>query len=492
MSILQDRQTLTKLSIIRDPSGNNLLQVAVKNKKKEAFDYLLSLPNFPLNGVNDNNETALMMSLSTTREERGVLPPVKKYFAAELIKHGADIHSVNRVGDNLLHMAIMHRDSTSAILLMQRGIDLNAWNSRGYTPLHLLLKSRCCKQYYEIAAALLFYGADPKAQDSRGVDVFHCALSCTRRIGRLIEQLYYYVFDELERYEIDLRCLMQLALIRSPVFERIIELDIEVFVKETNYAICFIFLLEMNVKYLRIFLEKFGELMREVVLRGSTSMFLGKFYWTQNSQYIVNLSVLLESHVSRHLIDFFTTLNCALYGSTTMKKISEAQASDLVLFLLSYGMNLHQVDLAIVYNDYGYGELFQYLLMMDIEWDLKNDSVPMCILPVLVSNVALDIHEIIENNSEYSDIHDLVYHFAHPKVKSYLLRNITKGPRFEKIHKLPRVPLLKEFARDAFRKFFVQKFDIKNSRQFYTLLKQLPTYPPIKEIISFRRILYNV
>ncbi|CAH1381125.1 unnamed protein product [Tenebrio molitor] len=494
MSILQDPQHSSDLYTARDSAGNNLLQVTIKYRKKQAFDYILSLADFPLEALNDRRETALVMALATSAEERGFIHRVKRYFAWELIKRGANVHALNSVGHSLLHKSIVYRAHKSALILMRRGVDVNARNSAGDTPLHLLVKSRYSGRSHEQATGLLYHGANPKTPDSQGREVFECALSSELVVRRLVELVYDYTFDELEQYDLRLECLLQLALIDSPVFERILQLDVEVVVDEDLFEDYFRDLFRIKEKYLRILIERFEDLVVEIIEEGSNEFIFAKAFPVRNSRLVANIDLLLDSTVGHFLVDFFNSLRCCTYYVTWSREVNESRAVEMLLNMLSYGVKVRPSDFLLAYNKFGYGELFKHLLMMDVNFNLSYDSFIVSILPVVISNVTLDIHEIMAKNAASTrvKIDDLFYYFAHPKVRAFMREKATKEPLLAKIDKLPRVPLLKEYARDAFRKFFVQRFGIKGPRQFYTLLKVLPIGRPIEEIITFDRMLYHV
>ena len=80
---------------------------------------------------------------------------------------GIDANAVNRHGRTPLHMAsrggCTHAQVVK-VLLAAPGIDVNRTNPAGWTPLHYACRARCAKT----AAILVAAGADPDRRDARG------------------------------------------------------------------------------------------------------------------------------------------------------------------------------------------------------------------------------------------------------------------------------------------------------------------------------------
>lgn len=80
----------------------------------------------------------------------------------EVIKAGADVHCLDDDNNTILHCNF---DPESYLILLEQGVDINAANDRGFTPLHAaLLKSfhiRTPTSRTDKIAMLLVFGADP-------------------------------------------------------------------------------------------------------------------------------------------------------------------------------------------------------------------------------------------------------------------------------------------------------------------------------------------
>ncbi|XP_063903966.1 uncharacterized protein LOC135123338 isoform X3 [Zophobas morio] len=166
LEIFSDLLDSPKWYNVRDVSGNNLLQIAVIQERIKVFDYLLSIPDFPLDFKNKEGETALALALDDAanndiwRDE---------YITYELIKKGACIDEVCFEGYSPLHRAIERQYHKSAKLLIERGADVNCLNFCHKTPLDMSVYMR----QSELVIMLLAYGAQPVVSHF-ALSVLHC------------------------------------------------------------------------------------------------------------------------------------------------------------------------------------------------------------------------------------------------------------------------------------------------------------------------------
>ena len=73
-----------------------------------------------------------------------------------LIKRGVDIDATNNIGDTPLHRAVMNKDFNMVSFLIDNGADINILNYYGKTtPLYYAIKHKC----FEIASLLIYEGA---------------------------------------------------------------------------------------------------------------------------------------------------------------------------------------------------------------------------------------------------------------------------------------------------------------------------------------------
>ncbi len=94
-----------------------------------------------------------------------------KAFVRFMIESGVDINALNDDGFSPLHIALGKTNKEDAMhacaaYLVKMGADVDLKNSMGDTPLHVALRMNDWKSYGMLMAA----GADPAIKDARGVD----------------------------------------------------------------------------------------------------------------------------------------------------------------------------------------------------------------------------------------------------------------------------------------------------------------------------------
>ena len=151
--------------------------------------------------------------------------------------------------------------------------------------------------------------------------------------------------------------------------------------------------------------------------------------------------------------------------------------------LLTCGLRVRTPLFDVVFQKYGYCELFKLLLCVDIEDGVfLENALVFCICEV---NSTVDTLSL--NDYEVDSVLELTNYFVHPKLTEFRSRKKLTVPG-----NYPAIPSLVEIARNTFRKYFVTKLGIKTTKQFYTLLNRLPISATYKKIISFETKLYGV
>ncbi len=94
-----------------------------------------------------------------------------KAFVRFMIDSGVDINALNDDGFSPLHIALGKKDKGDAmyecaVYLVKTGADVDLKNGLGETPLHMALRLNDLKSYGMLMAA----GADPTIKDARGLD----------------------------------------------------------------------------------------------------------------------------------------------------------------------------------------------------------------------------------------------------------------------------------------------------------------------------------
>jgi ankyrin repeat protein len=173
------------------------------------------------------------------------------HFAIELIRKGANIQGVSSEGDTLLHCALDREFIKVAILLIERGIDVNIVNSEGYSPLEASLRWWSVDNQIELVSALLIYGADPFFVNQYGYSMFELAV--LNENGSSVETLLYlHTFDEYSNKKIHLEVLLKLAQVESFVWWDHIMDTFSVYEDSFDACVCRCVICFTDVEYFNI------------------------------------------------------------------------------------------------------------------------------------------------------------------------------------------------------------------------------------------------
>jgi hypothetical protein len=437
----------------------------------------MSLDDYPLEFVNKYGETALTLSL-TGFVNNDIW--MGDHFALELIKKGANVQGISSEGDTLLHCALQRRFMKVAILLIEKGVDVNALDSEGCSPLDASL-AWCHHDQIELISALLIHGADPFFVDQYGYSMFELAVLNER--GSLIKTLLYlYTFDDCSNRKIHLEVLLKLAQVESFVCDDMMD-TFSVFEDSFDACVCRRVICSTDIEHFNIIIKKFGSLIRQVLLATHTEC--GFTCMWDKTLSLKNLNVLLESDLNNDTVSFIQNFNSAHIFEKLMDVNSHSYVLERYCFLLSNGLRISELDLELVYQHYGYCELFRLLFHMDL--DIAPYQMEKNLVASLYYQPTVNLEEFLKNYTKYSlkDVEKLLNYFTHPGLQELCC---TVCP--EKVKNLPQIPLLAEIARNVFRHFFIQTFGIKTAREFYTFLNHLSISPVHKKIIALELPLY--
>ncbi|KAJ3647030.1 hypothetical protein Zmor_024579 [Zophobas morio] len=476
--ILRDLLDSPKWYNVRDALGYNLLQIAILRDNIEVFDYMLSIPNFPLEFVNKEGQTALVVALDGFVNNDVWM---REHFAYELIKKGACINKICFNDNTPLHCALERCYYKAAKLLIQRGADVNLINCDDCTPLDLALLMS--NNITEIVTILLVYGAQPTVSHFERSVLYNSSFEVP-------ECLFLYLYDQYSDLELRLDVLLILAEAKAPLFYHIIECPIKITIHYQSLGLYFRLLSSMSMDCLHLVIRKFGHFINKAF---SSGRFSGTVYVYYHDKAICleNLNVMLKSELRPTVITFINSVNSSeIFQDLIGLGCDEKTITELYCYLLSYGLNLGELDLQIIYKKFGYCELFKILLHMDVQMSIRWRYTKN-VVPVFVYDINMNLERFFQDHTNYcvNSINELRRYFSHPKLNEICCHNHATGG-YSAEQDFQKIPRLIELARNIFRKFFIKKFKIKTCTEFYSRLNGLPISNIHKKIITYETTLY--
>ncbi|XP_063903608.1 uncharacterized protein LOC135123042 isoform X1 [Zophobas morio] len=503
----------------KNEAGFTLLQEAIRHNRRDIFDYLLQLQDKDdLEIRNTSGETALKYAINHFREEND-------HFSFVLFEKGASLE-VDDWSTAYLDRLVDAPSRLTKLLLLDKGINAYIKDRYGATPLlYSLLNPR--KQHNdEIIATFLCCGAD--LFDKFGDNAFELAVEY-KQTDFVQELLFLYTFDVHLPCDIMFKTLLILAKQKSPLFHKIFEHDVEFFfateMKKADFAELLYILLDTEDNYFELVLDKCNpmvcEIFEKLVFYKSTPWprscigYYRKYYYERlfgTNLTLKKILLLLERSqtISQCVEEFISILGNREIFFYISKMNNESTTTELFIYLILHGLKINSTLFKIVFEKYGYCELFRLLLHVGTDDDVEEDTtslrppnrVPLTpvsdyyenTLMYFICDVVSNV-DIIPEKFKYADNNDLLDYFACPNLHKLMsiLPQSKKLPDdiLERIKNHPRVPLLVEISRDAFRKHFINKLNIKTTKQFYSLLNGLPLSTTHKKIITFETKLYH-
>ncbi|XP_063903953.1 uncharacterized protein LOC135123333 isoform X2 [Zophobas morio] len=439
---------------------------------------MLSIPDFPIEFVNREGLTALVVALDCFVSNNDTW--MREHFAYELIKKGASIDRVYFHGDTPLHRTLDRGYYKAAKLLIERGADVNAPNREQDTPLTRTLY----KDESELMMTLLVYGAQPTVLNFEQSVLYGNSFE-------IQEILFLYIYDEYSNLELHLDVLLTLAEAKSPLFYHIIKCPIKITIQYESLSLYFRFLCSISIDCLHLVIQKFGHYMNKVFSR---KIFSESYYEGGEGKVIClkNLNVILESELRPSVITFINNVNSTeIFEDLIELGYDENAVTPLYCYLLSYGLNVQELDLHYVYDLYGYCELFKILLHMDIQKGVILEGYIKKAVPAFVYDINMNVERFLQEQSDYDadSAYLLRRYFVHPKLNE-ICYQINQMIGYSEVQSFQKIPLLVELARNVFREFFVNKFNIKTCKEFYSRLNGLPISNVHKKIITYETKLY--
>lgn len=486
----EKEKVLQKISLgksvrVIDNQGNSLLHLAVEVVKEddmEMMDILLQQDSIDINAVNYARDTPLTTSIRHR----------KSFAALKLLEAGADFNFPRYLTSTPLHCCCQFGLSDVGEALICAGANINALDVDGDTPLHLAVLFN----QLEMLCMLLCYGAD-MIRNSGKLTSFELSISTQNFIFA----------DILLEYLTDFNS----TTINFAVVQRYpnLPLLIKKFIKyEENYCLK----LEMEA-WLILFenIEAFKLVWNNFSIDYNLDYPLLEIFhcdslsWDSTKK-IINIILSSEDKIMPKLISIsgqYPYLFPVLVAIVE-KKYDLEFVREFCTILLSYGLDLWDIDLDIIFEKFGYCDFFYFLLYMDIRFSLasKYTLFPYIIYAVddrLSLPLRLENHYVklackwIFGSRFFNSTLDFDVMFSHSVLPSVISKNI--GGRWQDMMKYfklsDRVPSLSELARNKTRDYLCARYSIKNSREFCCVVKRLDVPELIKKIILFQAPLYR-
>lgn len=445
----------------------------------EILDYLLSQDVTDLNAQNFSGETALSLAVKDEKIDA----------AKVLIAAGANVNIPNHEDVTPLHLSVTHPEL--AHMLIQYGAFLDAIDYSGDTPLHDATAEECL----ETVCMLLYYNAEVNVRGVNNLTPFMKAI-ISKNVE--IQTILVDYVDDFNVETFDHITTLALALThKSPFVEEIINGGANV-----NYAygydlidafsLCLQFPNARNFKLVWNNLKYDGADM-------ALGSILGRICGTLRKEQIkLYLDVIIESDNIAQVVDSVTTADDLYLVIVRFHHYCQIltldQLTKLVCQLLVYGYTITSFDMTKVFLHYGYCELFRILLHMDIKIIGRrppDTSRFIYDINTKLPEIYKQLIDVIKTEYLHNAIYQLLDYSVYPKLLNAYLDLNREDYVTKKILNLPRVPSLLELSRNITREILIEKYKVKTSCQFYTLINNLDISPSYKKILSFERMLYK-
>ena len=476
-------------------------------------------------------------------------------YVFRLIEAGCDIFANFDDRSTLLHWAVGNDWIQVAECLIEHGLNVNGQNSKAETPLHWA----CERGLIDEIWMLLFFGADPNIKADylkieKGWCVFLTYLSLWEPFEVItcfdiaacssdkpeVQEIF---LHKLEGYEknFSLKTFIKALEGKSLPFPHLVEIASGVNYNEPD-AKEFLCTIKDYPEFFTLFIKKFDFVIQEIFETYEIDI-LDCEYFKNLEAVTKNLLALFDSTVADTLVDQIHAKDSLLinyiidifdYTDNSLEAITQ-----LICCMLSYGVDLNALAIHQIYFKYGYCDLFEILLHMDLSKPCNYDitltdsffysfeshldftifasrRLPklknlMClIIPKVIYDVKIAVPSLIRTfvpvlNTQYDP--DLVRNIIFLVFANFALREPVKASIFDLTEygllfendelksfmdpdKYPVVPMLMELCRKRVREIIIKTYRPKNNVQYYKVLQTLPIQSDFKDIISFKRTLY--
>nr|CAI5860674.1 unnamed protein product [Callosobruchus analis] len=464
---------------INDSSGNTPLHVAVIKNNSEILDFLLEQPNLDINARNFAGETPLLLAIKLARLEA----------ASKLVCAGANVNVQNYEHVTPLHLAVTYPELAHQLIL--NGAQIDARDYSGDTPLHDAVAEECL----ETVCMLLYYNADANVNGVNNMTPFMKAI-VSRNVDIQFVLLDFVADFSVETYD-NVSTLAMALIHRSPFVEQIVLGGANV-----NYAYGYdmVDAFSLCLQYPN---WKNFQLIWDRLKYDADDMSLGSVLWRiggtlRKEHFKQYIDVIIDSDNIDQAVESLNTAEdfymvivrfCDFFHQQSIEQLTR-----LTCRLLERGYVLTSFDMSKIFLHYGYCELYKIMLHMDMKFiGMRPPDTSRLIFDVNTKmQVLLDqLVSIINIEYLHNSIYQLLDYCIYPKLmNAYLDLQRDDYVTFKILH-LPKVPSLLELARNKAREFIIERFKVKNSREFYTIINYLEMSRVYKQILSFEKILYK-
>lgn len=417
----------------------------------------------------------------------------------KLVVSGANVNIPDNSNVTPLHLAVCI--PKIAYLLIEYGADVNSTDLFKQTPLHCAVEFN----YLETIYMLLYYNADTSITNANNYTPFMMALE--KKNVEVQEALFEYVDDYDTLTITNNLSVLGLALVNDSPFTKEMIMrgaDVDNVSRHINGA----FFLTLHYSRIR----------SRVNLNSFKLIWERMDYQPTEKMSVLGSLFLLEIGLFHGIVDVF--INSAKFP-VIAESVSQAddfssfivkciehrlpleKFSTLFYMLLSHGYTPNENDLTIIFNRWGYCEIFRFLLHMDIRRNTSFSSLDK-IPTKLIYEVKFSINKLLDKlvtiiEYEICPLDALTsmvvfrildYCIYPPLIRAY--SNIRKTDCVSlKMSALPKVPSLVELARNKTREHLKKSFNVTNSCQLYTLINNLDIAKLYKKILTFETVIYK-
>ncbi|KAJ3656472.1 hypothetical protein Zmor_015546 [Zophobas morio] len=331
---------LPKKFVVRDSNDIFILYEESMNKnRKEIFDFLLAF--------HGKDDVGTITALNYVLNDQNSVPD---YYVNELLKKYSSV----RNDEKILVISSREKCVEATKFFLEIGHDVNAQTMSGCTSLQRVLVLEPDINTEELIITLLFYGADASAETERGYNCFELAVQHNQPYF-VQEMLFDAIFDNHGHYKLHASILLQLAKLESPLFHQLLKYNIE-FALDADFQTVR-YLLLLDIEYFKIILQNYEKLCCEifeyhVLYYSAVQRIHYCSFLTKNvpdiatvfcmDQILTKFDFLLQGTdtLKKSVVDFINTLNSLLIFRYCHGSKSEAEITEIVAYLLTYGLSL--------------------------------------------------------------------------------------------------------------------------------------------------------